>query len=123
MEELCKVLSQPRHQPLAVIAKTIKGKGIPGTTLRHAHTHTHTHTHSDPQCVRQICPDVWSLSEVLTCCVSFWFKGVSFSFGENTKPFHIVSLCLYLADPATFLAPNCFLGTLLSSETSLFFEL
>lgn len=31
MEELCKVLSQPRHQPLAVIAKTIKGKGIPGT--------------------------------------------------------------------------------------------
>uniref|UniRef100_A0A8C6URU4 transketolase n=1 Tax=Neogobius melanostomus TaxID=47308 RepID=A0A8C6URU4_9GOBI len=30
VEELCKVLSQPRHQPLAVIAKTIKGKGIPG---------------------------------------------------------------------------------------------
>uniref|UniRef100_A0A671VXE2 Transketolase n=1 Tax=Sparus aurata TaxID=8175 RepID=A0A671VXE2_SPAAU len=29
VEELCKVLSQPRHQPLAVIAKTIKGKGIP----------------------------------------------------------------------------------------------
>lgn len=31
VEELCKVLSQPRHQPLAIIAKTIKGKGIPGT--------------------------------------------------------------------------------------------
>ncbi|KAK7883921.1 hypothetical protein WMY93_027044 [Mugilogobius chulae] len=30
VEELCKVLSQPRHQPLAVIAKTIKGKGIQG---------------------------------------------------------------------------------------------
>lgn len=28
VEELCKVLSQPRHQPLAIIAKTIKGKGI-----------------------------------------------------------------------------------------------
>lgn len=30
VEELCKVLSQPRHQPFAIIAKTIKGKGIPG---------------------------------------------------------------------------------------------
>uniref|UniRef100_A0A8C7Z091 Transketolase n=1 Tax=Oryzias sinensis TaxID=183150 RepID=A0A8C7Z091_9TELE len=30
VEELCKVLSQPRHQPIAIIAKTIKGKGIPG---------------------------------------------------------------------------------------------
>ncbi|KAJ3586087.1 hypothetical protein NHX12_012488 [Muraenolepis orangiensis] len=29
VEELCKVLNQPRHQPLAIIAKTIKGKGIP----------------------------------------------------------------------------------------------
>ncbi|KAM6976751.1 transketolase-like [Aplochiton taeniatus] len=29
VEELCKVLTQPRHQPLAIIAKTIKGKGIP----------------------------------------------------------------------------------------------
>uniref|UniRef100_A0A3B3D6K8 transketolase n=1 Tax=Oryzias melastigma TaxID=30732 RepID=A0A3B3D6K8_ORYME len=29
VEELCKVLSQPRHQPIAIIAKTIKGKGIP----------------------------------------------------------------------------------------------
>ncbi|XP_028826270.1 transketolase [Denticeps clupeoides] len=29
LEELCKVLSQPRHQPTAIIAKTIKGKGIP----------------------------------------------------------------------------------------------
>ncbi|XP_068599696.1 transketolase-like isoform X2 [Brachionichthys hirsutus] len=29
VEELCKVLGQPRHQPLAIIAKTIKGKGIP----------------------------------------------------------------------------------------------
>ena len=45
VEELCKVLSQPRHQPLAIIAKTIKGKGIPGTvTSLHTHTHTHTQT-------------------------------------------------------------------------------
>ncbi|CAL8323778.1 unnamed protein product [Merluccius merluccius] len=29
VEELCKVLNQPRHQPLAIIAKTVKGKGIP----------------------------------------------------------------------------------------------
>ncbi|XP_063071397.1 transketolase [Engraulis encrasicolus] len=29
VEELCKALSQPRHQPIAIIAKTIKGKGIP----------------------------------------------------------------------------------------------
>ncbi|KAJ8394792.1 hypothetical protein AAFF_G00041470 [Aldrovandia affinis] len=28
VEELCKVLSQPRHQPTAIIARTIKGKGI-----------------------------------------------------------------------------------------------
>lgn len=30
VDELCKALSQPRHQPTAIIAKTIKGKGIPG---------------------------------------------------------------------------------------------
>lgn len=30
VEEICKALSQPRHQPTAIIAKTIKGKGIPG---------------------------------------------------------------------------------------------
>ncbi|XP_056130390.1 transketolase-like [Lampris incognitus] len=29
VEELCKALSQPRHQPTAIIAKTTKGKGIP----------------------------------------------------------------------------------------------
>ncbi|XP_067243257.1 transketolase isoform X2 [Chanodichthys erythropterus] len=29
VEELCKAMSQPRHQPTAIIAKTIKGKGIP----------------------------------------------------------------------------------------------
>ena len=33
VEELCKALSQPRHQPTAIIAKTIKGKGIPGNSL------------------------------------------------------------------------------------------
>lgn len=32
IEELCKALSQPRHQPTAIIAKTIKGKGIPGNS-------------------------------------------------------------------------------------------
>uniref|UniRef100_A0AAQ5XRZ3 Transketolase n=1 Tax=Amphiprion ocellaris TaxID=80972 RepID=A0AAQ5XRZ3_AMPOC len=30
---LCKALSQPRHQPTAIIAKTIKGKGIPEDKL------------------------------------------------------------------------------------------
>ncbi|XP_076012680.1 transketolase [Genypterus blacodes] len=29
VEELCKALSQTRHQPTAIIAKTIKGKGVP----------------------------------------------------------------------------------------------
>uniref|UniRef100_A0A8C1ECV5 Transketolase n=1 Tax=Cyprinus carpio carpio TaxID=630221 RepID=A0A8C1ECV5_CYPCA len=29
VEELCKAMSQQRHQPTAIIAKTIKGKGIP----------------------------------------------------------------------------------------------
>ncbi len=33
VEELCKAISQPRHQPTAIIAKTIKGKGIPGIFL------------------------------------------------------------------------------------------
>jgi len=33
VEELCKAMSQPRHQPTAIIAKTIKGKGIPGIFL------------------------------------------------------------------------------------------
>uniref|UniRef100_A0A8C4FEV8 Transketolase n=1 Tax=Dicentrarchus labrax TaxID=13489 RepID=A0A8C4FEV8_DICLA len=33
VEELCKALSQPRHQPTAIIAKTIKGKGIPEDKL------------------------------------------------------------------------------------------
>lgn len=33
VEELCKALSQPRHQPTAIIAKTIKGKGIPGNSV------------------------------------------------------------------------------------------
>lgn len=32
VDELCKALSQPRHQPTAIIAKTIKGKGIPGNS-------------------------------------------------------------------------------------------
>uniref|UniRef100_A0A8C9UAW1 Transketolase n=1 Tax=Scleropages formosus TaxID=113540 RepID=A0A8C9UAW1_SCLFO len=33
VEELCKVLGQPRHQPTAIIAKTVKGKGIPGNHM------------------------------------------------------------------------------------------
>lgn len=33
VEELCKALSHARHQPTAIIAKTIKGKGIPGNSL------------------------------------------------------------------------------------------
>lgn len=35
VEELCKALSQARHQPTAIIAKTIKGKGIPGKNPQH----------------------------------------------------------------------------------------
>lgn len=38
VEELCKVLNQPRHQPLAIIAKTIKGKGIPGEQTKRTPT-------------------------------------------------------------------------------------
>lgn len=33
VEELCKAFSQARHQPTAIIAKTIKGKGIPGNHI------------------------------------------------------------------------------------------
>ncbi|XP_061730271.1 transketolase isoform X3 [Nerophis ophidion] len=29
VEELCKALGQPRHKPTAILAKTVKGKGIP----------------------------------------------------------------------------------------------
>jgi deoxyxylulose-5-phosphate synthase len=38
VEELCKVLNQPRHQPLAIIAKTIKGKGISGERIKRTPT-------------------------------------------------------------------------------------
>ena len=36
---------------------------------------------------------------------------------------HTVSCCLYVADPATFLASHSVLGTLLSSESGLFIQL
>ena len=36
---------------------------------------------------------------------------------------HTVLLCLYVADPATFLASDSVLGTLYSSENSLFIQL
>ena len=36
--------------------------------------------------------------------------------------FHAVLLCLYVADPANFLASNSVLGTLFSSENSLFIQ-
>ena len=38
----------------------------------------------------------------------------------RTTQFHTVFLCLYVADPATFLAPKSVLGTLFSSENSSF---
>ena len=41
---------------------------------------------------------------------------------KRTIQFHTVSLCLYVADPATFLASNSVLGTLFSSENSLFIQ-
>lgn len=43
VEELCKVLSQTRHQPLAIIAKTIKGKGMPGKIICHTVVHSTRH--------------------------------------------------------------------------------
>ena len=42
---------------------------------------------------------------------------------KRTTQFHAVLLCLYVADPATFLALNIVLGTLLFSENSLFIQL
>ena len=36
---------------------------------------------------------------------------------------HTVLLCLYVADPATFLSSNSVPGTLFSSENSLFIQL
>lgn len=65
VEELCKVLSQPRHQPLAIIAKTIKGKGIPGTIIRH--------THSDPQ-YAGFSFILLCVSKGLTCCLFLFIK-------------------------------------------------
>ena len=42
---------------------------------------------------------------------------------ETTTQFHAVLLCLYVADPATFLASNSVMGTLFSSGNSLFIHL
>ena len=42
---------------------------------------------------------------------------------QRTTQFHTVLLCLYVADPATFLALNSILGTLFPSENSLFIQL
>ena len=41
---------------------------------------------------------------------------------KRTTQFHTVLLCLYVADPATFLASNSVLGTLFSFESSLFIQ-
>ena len=41
---------------------------------------------------------------------------------RRTTQFHTVLLCLYLADPATFLASNYVPGALFSSESSLFYS-
>ena len=51
------------------------------------------------------------------------FKGARCSFREDIlirreTQFHAVLRCLYVADPATFLASNSVLGTLFSSENS-----
>ena len=61
-------------------------------------------------------------------------KGVLCSFGEERRKvftngfflmsqFHTVLLCLYVADPATFLSSNSILRTLFCSENSLFIHL
>ena len=42
---------------------------------------------------------------------------------ERTTQFHTVLLCLYVAAPATCLTSNSVLGTLFSSEKSLFIQL
>ena len=46
-----------------------------------------------------------------------------FQIESRTTQFHNVLLCLYVADPAIFLASNNVLGTLFSSESSLFIQL
>lgn len=34
VEELCKAFGQAKHQPTAIIAKTFKGRGIPGSSAQ-----------------------------------------------------------------------------------------
>ena len=41
---------------------------------------------------------------------------------KRTPQFNTVLLCLYVADPATFLASESILGALFSSENSLFIQ-
>ena len=41
----------------------------------------------------------------------------------STTQFHTILLCLYVADPAIFLASNCVLGTCINSENSLSIQL
>ena len=48
-----------------------------------------------------------------------WIKYTNWP--QRITHFHNVLLCLYVADPATFLASNSVLGTLFSPENSLLF--
>lgn len=70
VEELCKALSQPRHQPTAIIAKTIKGKGIPGNCLLFTSPHVPMYCYQSsstfhPDCVNH------RLSSVMLCLCGF----------------------------------------------------
>lgn len=55
VEELCKALSQPRHQPTAIIAKTIKGKGIPGNFLLLSLSTIHQTVFKSPKVMPRLC--------------------------------------------------------------------
>ena len=52
---------------------------------------------------------------------TFWFSWLNWPW--RTTQLHTVWLCLHLVDPDTFLATNSVVGTLFSSEDSLFIQL
>lgn len=72
VEELCKALSHARHQPTAIIAKTIKGKGIPGISSAKRHKATPPRCGSGLSLCRGRCPPARLLpqSEAVFLCAS-----------------------------------------------------
>lgn len=90
VEELCKVLSQPRHQPLAVIAKTIKGKGIPGENTHHT-PHSDTHKRTSIWTILQRNPIIQFAREAAVSdlfvfvCATAWQKNISAKFSYSRR--------------------------------------